>query len=153
MQDQLDVLIQIAQLGSEWRHSGLYITSVPFQNLSHAANLSRSLSYHLTGNWSGELDSLLEELRSSIVHINSTQVDLFMSEGFISWMSKVVSHLQQWAGIAGLGCSIILRGSLCLWCLMRMRNNQRRERAFFVQALAAIELGSSPQVWLGMLEK
>lgn len=44
VQEQIDVLWQLAQLGCEWKMSGLCVTSVQYENFTHAANLSKQLS-------------------------------------------------------------------------------------------------------------
>nr|XP_044991102.1 uncharacterized protein LOC123455094 [Jaculus jaculus]XP_044991103.1 uncharacterized protein LOC123455094 [Jaculus jaculus] len=86
VQEQVDVLMELAQPGYQWRYPGLCVTSVPFHNASAAGNLSRELSSYLTGNWSRELDTKLRELRQSIVHINSTRVDASLASGLTNWI-------------------------------------------------------------------
>lgn len=63
---------------------GLCVTSVPYDNMSKAANLSKELSKYLTGNWSKKFDSLMRELRVSISMVNSTRVDLSLARGLSS---------------------------------------------------------------------
>ena len=86
VQEQVDVLMELAQLGCEWKYSGLCVTSISFVNVSCAAHLSRDISQYLTGNWSQHFDGLVQELRQSIVYINSTHVDVSMAEGLASWI-------------------------------------------------------------------
>ena len=86
VQEQVDVLMELAQLGCEWKYPGLCVTSIPFVNASRAAHLSHTISQYLTGNWSQHFDGLVRELRQSIVHINSTHVDTYMVEGLASWI-------------------------------------------------------------------
>jgi hypothetical protein len=86
VQEQVDVLMELAQLGCEWKYSGLCVTSIPFVNASHAAHLSRNISQYLTGNWSQYFDRLVRELRQSIIHINSTSVDMSMAERLANWI-------------------------------------------------------------------
>lgn len=81
LQEQVDIMKELTQLGCEWKFSGLCVTSMPFMNASHAAQLSRNLSQYLTGNWSQHFDGLVQELRQSIVHINSTHVNLSLARG------------------------------------------------------------------------
>ena len=54
-------------------------------------------------------------LRQSIVHINSTGVNVSMAEGLASWIATAVSHLKEWAGIGGLAMCPILIGVLAFW--------------------------------------
>jgi hypothetical protein len=78
--------MDLAQLGCEWKYSGLCVTTIPFVNASHAAHLSCNISQYITGNWSQHFDGLVQELRQSIVHINSTHVDVSMAEVLASWI-------------------------------------------------------------------
>ena len=50
VQEQIDILWQIVQLGCEWKYPGLCVTSIQYENLTHAANLSKQLSSYLLGN-------------------------------------------------------------------------------------------------------
>ena len=63
VQEQVDVLMELAQLGCEWKYPGLCVTSIPFVNASRAAHLSHTISQYLTGNWSQHFDGLVRELR------------------------------------------------------------------------------------------
>ena len=62
VQEQIDVLWQLAQLGCEQKYLGLCVTSIQYHNFSYATNLSRSLSQYLLGNWSADFDQLMAEL-------------------------------------------------------------------------------------------
>ena len=64
-----------------------------------------------------------------------------------------ISHLTEWAGIGGLAIICVATGVMALWCICRMQNRHTYAQALLIQAFAALELGQSPQVWLGMLEK
>jgi hypothetical protein len=48
------------------------------------ANLSRQISLYLAVNWSERIDETLEALRASVLRINSTRVDLSLTEGLSS---------------------------------------------------------------------
>ena len=64
-----------------------------------------------------------------------------------------ISHLKEWAGIGGLAIICVATGVMALWCICHMQNRHTCAQALLIQAFAALELGQSPQVWLGMLEK
>jgi len=72
LQEQADIMMELMQLGCEWKYSGLCVTSVSFVNVSRAAQISHNISQDLTGIWSQHFDGLVQELRQPIVHINST---------------------------------------------------------------------------------
>ena len=50
VQKQIDVLWQMAQLGCQWKYAGFCVTSIQYENVSHAVNLSKQLSSYLLGN-------------------------------------------------------------------------------------------------------
>jgi hypothetical protein len=47
VQEQVDILWQLAQLGCEYKMPGLCVTSVQFENFTRAANLSKTLSRYM----------------------------------------------------------------------------------------------------------
>lgn len=145
VQEQLDVLWQLAQLGCERKTPAVCVTSVPYDNFTKAANLSRELSKMLTGEWDRDFEGTLQKLRASIIHINSTRLE--------TWISSVFNYFKEWVGVglfavvAGAGILI----SLCLIC--KLKGRYRREKIIMTQALMAVEQGASPQVWLNLLTK
>ena len=72
VEEQIGVLYQMAQWVVEKKLGALCITSVQYENFTHAANLSRQLSLYLAGNWSEGFDETLEALRVAVLKINST---------------------------------------------------------------------------------
>ena len=41
---------------------------------------------------------------------------------------------------------------LCLWLICRLQAQASRDKVVMLQALAALEKGDSPQVWLSVLK-
>ena len=76
-----------------------------------------------------------------------------MAGELANWIATTMSHLKEWAGIGGLALCCMLISALAFWCICRMQHRHRRAQALLIQAFAAVEMGQSPQVWLGMLEK
>lgn len=150
--ERLDTLFQLAQLGCERKVGPLCITSVQYENSTHAANLSRELSLYLAGNWSEDFDRTLETLRAAVLAINATCLDASLTKGFASWMSSAFSYFKEWVGVGLFGvilsCSIV---SL-LWLVCKLRTQHRRDKAVIAQALVAIEQGASPKIWLSILK-
>jgi uncharacterized phage-like protein YoqJ len=64
-----------------------------------------------------------------------------------------ISHLKEWAVIEGLAIICLATGVMALWCICRIQKRHTHMQALLIQAFAALELGQSSQVWLGMLEK
>ena len=153
VQEQVDILWRLAQLGCEWHTPALCVTGIPYHNMTLAANLSRELSRHLTGNWTREFDKLTETLRLEIININSTRVDPELARILMSWIAQAAAHLKEWVGMGSLALLIVFLCALCLFCLGKMLRQQRRDRAFVAQAFAAIEIGQSPEIWLAALGK
>ena len=75
VQEQVDILWQLAQLGCEYKMPGLCVTSVQFENSTRAANLSKTLSRYMLQNWTMEFEQTLRELRVAILQVNSTCLD------------------------------------------------------------------------------
>lgn len=50
VQERLDMLWQMAQLGCEQKLPGLYVTSIQYENFTKTANLSKSLSQFMLQN-------------------------------------------------------------------------------------------------------
>lgn len=152
VQEQVDAVWQLAQLGCEWKYSGLCVTSVPYNNVSRAANLSRSLSQYLTGNWTTNFDALMVQLRQEIVQINATRVDLSLAQGFSSWITSAFSYFKEWVGVGMFGVFCVAGCSFCLWLICRLKAQHDRDRKVIAQAFMAIDAGQSPQAWLSALK-
>ncbi|RWS22221.1 Retroviral envelope protein containing protein-like protein [Leptotrombidium deliense] len=153
IQEQVDNLLKMQLLNCQRNLPGICVTPYEFNNISYAANLSRQISKHLTGNWSVELDRLLGELHKEIVLINATRVDPAVAAALASWIRQAASHLKEWAGVGVLGMLLVALSCLCLWCMCRLWRKRQQDSVRIVQAMAAIEAGQSPQIWLAALGK
>ena len=136
VQEQVDTLWQLAQLGCEWKMQGLQ-----YSNFTRAANLSKSLSSFLLQNWSLEFEDTLKELRLAVTHVNSTRVDI----SFASRMASAMNHLKEWAGMGTLAGLLMLVSLICLWCLCKIRVTRKHDTAMITQAFTTIEAGQSLQ--------
>jgi hypothetical protein len=152
VEEQISVLYQLAQLGCERKLGALCITSVQYEKFTRVANLSRQLSLYLARNWSERFDETLEALRAAVLRINSTRMDLSLTEGLSSWISSALSYFKEWVGVL-LFAAVICCGLLfMLWFVCKLRTQQNRDKVVIAQALAAIEQGASPEIWLSMLK-
>ena len=151
-EEQIGVLYQMAQLGCERKLGTLCITSVQYENFTHAANLSRQLSLYLAGNWSERFDETLEALRAAVLKINSTRVDLSLTEGLSSWISSAFSYFKEWVGVGLFGVATCCGLVVMLWLVCKLRTQQTRDKVLITQALAAIKQGAFPEIWLSMLK-
>ena len=152
VEEQIGVLYQFAQLGCERKLGALCITSVQYENFTRAANLSRQLSLYLAGNWSEGFDETLEALRAAVLRINSTRVDLSLTEGLSSWISSAFSYFKEWVGVGLFGVATCCGLVFMLWLVCKLRTQQTNDKVVIAQALAAIEQGASPEIWLSMLK-
>ena len=75
-------------------------------NIYMFANLSRQISLYLAGNWSERFDETLEALRAAVLRINSTRVDLSLTEGLSSWISSAFSYFKEWVGVVLFAAAI-----------------------------------------------
>ena len=142
----------MAQLGCERKIGALCITSVQYEKFTRAANLSRQLSLYLAGNWSERFDETLEALRVAVLKINSTRVDLSLTEGLSSWISSAFSYFKEWVGVGLFGVATCCGLVFMLWLVCKLRTQQTNDKVVITQALAAIEQGASPEIWLSMLK-
>ena len=152
VEEQISVLYQLAQLGCERKLGALCITSVQYENFTRAANLSRQLSLYLAGNWSEGFDETLEALREAVLRIKSTGVDLSLTEGLSSWISSAFSYFKEWVGVVLFAAAICCGLVFMLWLVCKLRTQQNLDKVVITQALAAIEQGASPEIWLSMLK-
>ncbi|XP_029409942.1 uncharacterized protein LOC115066968 [Nannospalax galili] len=153
VQEQLDISWQMAQLGCVQKLPGLCITSIPYENFTRAANLFKSLSQYILQNWTSEFEQTLCELRTAVLQINSTRLDLPFNEGLSSWISLVVSYFKEWVGVGMFGMAICCGLVFLLWMVCRLRTQNKRDKVVIVHALAALEHGASTDVWLTMLKQ
>ncbi|XP_076774498.1 endogenous retrovirus group K member 9 Env polyprotein-like [Arvicanthis niloticus] len=153
VEERLDILFQLAQLGCERKLGGVCITSAQYENLTRAANLSRKLSLYLIGNWSKGFVETMESLRAAIVNINATQVDLSLTEGFSSWISSAFSFFKEWVGVGLFGVALCCGLVFMLWLVCKLKAQQKHDKALISQALLAMEQGANPAVWLSRLRK
>ena len=98
VQEQVDILWQLAQLGCEYKMPGLCVTSVQFENSIRAANLS-TLSRYMLQNWTMEFEQTLQELRVAILQVNSMRLDPSLTKGFCTWISSAFSYFKEWVGV------------------------------------------------------
>ena len=115
------------------------------------SNLSRQLSLYLAENWSERFDETLEALRTGVLKINSTRVDLSLTEG-LSWISSAFSYFKEWVGVVLFAAAICCGLVFMLWLVCKLRTQQNRDKVVIAQALAPIEQGASPEIWLSMLK-
>ena len=90
----------------------------------------------------------MQNLRLSIVNVNSTRVDVSVAEVLSAWITQAMNHLKEWVGMGALGGMLILVSFIALWCIYRMRVTQQRSNATIAQASEALEAGQSAQAWL-----
>ncbi|KAL6039066.1 hypothetical protein STEG23_011486 [Scotinomys teguina] len=152
LQEQVDVLSQVITTACIVPISGLCLMSVQYNNMTRAANLSKSISSMLTGVWMAEFDNITAQLRTEIVAINATCVPVASAEEMLTWLRSSISFLKEWAGLGALAGVLVLASIACLWCLCKIRRSQQRNAAMIIQAFTAIEAEQSPQAWLAILK-
>lgn len=153
VQEQLDVLWQLAQLGCEQKLPGLCVTSIQYENFTKAANLSKSLSHFILQNWTTEFEQTLRELGTAIIQVNSTRLDLSLTEGLSSWISSAFSYFKEWVGVGIFGAALCCGLVLLLWLICKFRAQTKRDKVVIAQALVALEQGASVDFWLSMLKE
>ena len=110
--------------------------------------MSKQLSSYRLGNWTGEFDTMMEQLRVAIVTVNSTLVDAGMVEVLSTWISTAMNHLKEWACLGALTGLMVIVSLASLWCICWIRGSHSGDAAMIIQAFAALEAGQSPHAWL-----
>jgi MAD (mothers against decapentaplegic) family protein 1 len=135
VQEQVDSLWQLAQLGCEYKMPGLCVTSVQYENFTRAANLSKALSRYMLQNWTMEFEQTLQELRVAILQVNYMRLDLSLTKGFSTWISSAFSYFKEWVGV-GLFAVIIGDGAfLFLWMVCKLKSQTKRDKMVITQHL------------------
>ncbi|MGE9574266.1 hypothetical protein ACQP3C_24705, partial [Escherichia coli] len=87
----------------------------------------------------------------SIVHVNSTRVDISVAEGLSAWITQAMNHLKDWAGMGALGGMLILVSFIALWCICRMRVTQQRRNTMSAQAFSLVKEWAGVGVMFSMM--
>lgn len=139
-------LAEILSVGCIVPFSALCVTPVKFSSLSQISNSSRLLSRYLQGTWSEDFQNFTQSLLAEITKVNSTCVRPASFPDILNALGNVSNFTKQWAGTIGLLVllligMLLLTKKICQW----RRQHQEQKRAL-VQALLAIEAGTSPQI-------
>lgn len=149
LQSQMDDLADLVQMGCILYQKHVCITPLSFDN---SRNESKILGEFLAGNWSKEAENLIQDQLLQIATLNDTPIQPMTLGQFTDWLQSAFSFFKEWVGVGVFGAICCLGMFLCLWHLRRFRARQARDKAIIVQALAALEHGISPQVWLSSLK-
>ncbi|XP_068921482.1 uncharacterized protein [Petaurus breviceps papuanus] len=152
IQEEVDVLWEVAQVGCTLRMPGLCVTPVLYENFTRAANLSRQLSVLLLGNWSAEYGQQIRQLRLAIASVNSTSVDPAVLSGLSRWLHDVTTWFSQWGGLTSSTVVFVLVIILLLYCVCKLRRRQDGYMLLTQQALFTLQEGGDPQVWFQAME-
>lgn len=153
LQEQMNIIPEVLTSTCVTSMTGLCITSTQYTNLSRAANISKHLGTLLNGTWTFEFDKLTQTLRQEISSLNASRVDIAKAMDFISWVNHATSFAKQWAGVGALFILFGLGFLLLIRFITSIRASVRRDRLIFQQAMVALKTGSSPQVWLSILDR
>ncbi|XP_058428295.1 uncharacterized protein LOC131423344 [Marmota monax] len=150
LQAQVEELADLVLLGCVDQRAHLCITSVRFND---SRNASRIIGEYLSGTWSMEAENLIQSQLTQIAVLNSTRVEPVTLGQFTDWISSAFSFFKEWVGVGIFGAMCCFSVVLCLWLLCRLKTRHAQEKAMIIQALAALENGNSPQVWLAHLKQ
>ena len=88
----------------------------------------------------------LRELRAAIIQVNSTSLDLSLTEGLSSWIASAVSYFKDWVGVGLFGAALCCGLVLLLWLVCRLRAQTKRGKVVIAQALVALEQGAPTDI-------
>ena len=100
-----------------------------------------------------EFEQTLRELIVVILHLNSTCLDLSLTKGFSTWISFAFSYCKEWVGVDLFTMNLCSGALLLLWMVCKLKAQTKRDRMVIAQALAALEHGTSPDIWLFILKQ
>ncbi|XP_062043189.1 endogenous retrovirus group K member 7 Env polyprotein-like [Lepus europaeus] len=148
LQAAMEDLFEVTSLGCVQRLHHMCVTPYPA-----SLNESRKLGSYLSGNWSMEFGELQQNLTIMILQLNETRASVVTLKGFSDYILQGLQWFKEWVGV-GLFGAVLLLGLLCtLFVLFRLVRSRKREKIALLQAMAAIEAGSSPAVWLSMFKE
>ena len=152
LQEQMNILEQLVFASCITHMSGMCVTSVQYQNFSRAANLSHAIGSMQLGNWSHDLNTKMKELWASIVAVNNTHVEIATAKQWLEIIQGTVGFLKHWGGVAFWALLLTVVCGGMLWWMAHMRRWHRADKQALVQSMVALEVGTSPQCWLNMLD-
>jgi len=59
---------------------------------------------------------------------------------------------KEWASIFAWGAIVLLGCGVCLWLFCSLQREHDRHKAIVYQAMVAIEIGASPNIWQASLK-
>jgi hypothetical protein len=86
-------------------------------------------------------------LRLAIIQVN---LDLSLTKGL---SPQTFSFFKEWVGVRLFGATLCCGLVLLLWLVCKLKAQTRRDKVVIAQALAALEHGASPDIWLSMLKQ
>lgn len=98
-----------------------------------------------------EFEDTLRKLRFAIIEVNSTRLDLTLTEGLSSWVSSVVTYFKEWVGVGLFGAVLCCGLVFMLWLLCKLKAQRQQDKVVIAQALVALEQGHSAAVWIAMI--
>ena len=101
-------------------------------------------------NWTAEFEQILRELR---LQVNSTRLDLSLTKGLSNCISSAFSFFKEWVWVGLFGDILCCGLVLLLWLVCKLKAQTRRDKVVIAQALAGLEHGAPPDIWLSMLRQ
>lgn len=135
VQEQVDILGSLLAIGCIRNMPGLCVTPVTY------------------GTWNLKFQNLTRQLRAQIVTLNATKGPIASVQDWLNMLQQSVSFLKQWAGLGALAILLVIANVFMIRWFCSLRRRQRRQQQLMAQAMMALEAGTSPQVWLGMLDR
>ncbi|XP_044089573.1 uncharacterized protein LOC122895871 [Neovison vison] len=135
VQEQVDILGSLLAIGCIRNMPGLCVTPVTY------------------GTWNLKFQNLTRQLRAQIVTLNATKGPIASVQDWLNMLQQSVSFLKQWAGLGALAILLVIANVFMIRWFCSLGRRQRRQQQLMAQAMMALEAGTSPQVWLGMLDR
>ena len=148
--DTTRCIMTITQQGCEQKFPGLCVISIQYVKFTRAANLSKSLFQYMLQNWMAEFEQILRELR---LQVNSRAWTCRWPKDYPIGSPQHFLSLKNWVGLILFGDTLCCGLVLLLWLVCKLKAQTRRDKVVIAQALAALEHGAPPDIWLSMLRQ
>ena len=90
-------------------------------------------------------------IKRQILSLNGTRIASIIVGNFTSWLTSAFSYFKEWVGVI-LFAAVGLCACSGWSASSEPKTKQNRDKVVITQALAAIEQGASPEIWLSMLK-
>ena len=80
-------------------------------------------------------------------------LDPSLTKGFSTWISSAFSYFKKWVGVGLFAVTLCGGVLLLLWMVCKLKAQTKRDKMVIAHALAALEHGAAPDIWLSIFKQ